>query len=60
MNPDYDAIEADDLPATPKVAGEDGSTSLPFLRTWPSVYGFVAVVFLIYVVLLSILSRVFA
>ncbi len=45
-----------DVPPTP----EDDGTSLPLLPTWSSVYRFVVIVFLIYVLLLTILSRVFA
>ena len=40
-------------------ARDDESTSLPGLTTWGRVYGFVTVVFIIYVVLLTMLSRAF-
>jgi hypothetical protein len=56
MNLDPHSPEVDALPPAP----EDDETSLPLLPTWPSVYKFVVVVFLVYVVLLTVLSRVFA
>jgi hypothetical protein len=39
---------------------DDRSTGLPLLRNWPAVYWFVLVVFVLYVVLLTALSRVFS
>jgi hypothetical protein len=39
---------------------EDEITGLPMLPTWRRVYWFVLVVFVTYVVLLSLLSKVFA
>lgn len=56
MNHEPHSPEVDALPTAP----DEDITSLPFLHTWPSVYGFVAVVFIVYVVLLTVLSRVFA
>lgn len=53
MNSDLQSPEVENLPA-------EEETSLPFLRSWPHVYGFVIVVFLVYTILLTILSRVFA
>jgi hypothetical protein len=41
-------------------AGDENATGLPLLRTWPAVYWFVLVVFALYVVLLTALSRVFS
>jgi hypothetical protein len=38
----------------------DEVTGLPALRTWPRVYLFVLVVFIVYVVLLTALTRGFA
>lgn len=38
----------------------DDVTGLPGLRTWASVYLLVGVVFVVYVILLTTLSRVFA
>jgi hypothetical protein len=46
-----------DTPVTP---AEDEITGLPTLPTWRSVYWFVVVVFVVYVVLLTALSRIFA
>jgi hypothetical protein len=56
MNLDPHSPEVDALPPAP----EEDETSLPLLPNWPCVYMFVIWVFLIYVVLLTILSRVFA
>lgn len=47
------SLEADNAPA-------DEVTGLPGLPTWRRVYWFVVVVFIVYVVLLTGLSRVFA
>ena len=41
-------------------ATTDETTGLPALRTWRSVYLFVAIVFVVYVVLLIALARRFA
>jgi len=55
MNPDPHPSDA----STPLTNTEDEITGLPALPTWSRVYWFVLVVFVIYVVLLSALSRVF-
>jgi hypothetical protein len=60
MNNHAHSPEDDALPATGEETVQDDTTSLPFLRSWKSVYGFVTAVFLLYVILLTILSRVFA
>lgn len=39
---------------------EDDSTRLPLLHTWPAVYGFVAVIFVLWVSLLTLLARAFS
>jgi hypothetical protein len=39
---------------------DQNATGLPLLRTWRAVYWFVLVVFVLYVVLLTTLSRVFS
>jgi hypothetical protein len=39
--------------------GDDDATGLPGFRTWRSVYLFVVGAFVVYVLLLSVLSRVF-
>ena len=46
--------------AAASTSGEDDVTGLPAFSTWRKVYGFVVVVFVVYVVLLSVLSRVYA
>ncbi len=46
--------------ADPTGAAENTVTGLPLLRTWRAVYGFVLVLFAIYVVLLVALERVFS
>jgi hypothetical protein len=38
---------------------DDESTSLPLLKSWKAVYLFVAGVFVLWVVLLTVLSRAF-
>ena len=38
---------------------EEDSTDLPGLRTWPRVYAFVLGTFVVWVVLLTLLSRAF-
>ena len=54
-----DAPEPHVAPAEP-VAVDDDVTGLPGLRTWRAVYLFVVAVFVVYVVLLTALSRAFA
>jgi hypothetical protein len=39
---------------------DDETTDLPGLRTWPAVYGVVAIVFIVYVGLLTALTRMFS
>ena len=56
MNLDPQPQETDDSPSRP---GDD-TTGLPGLQTWRGVYLFVFGMFVVYVVLLTILSRVFA
>lgn len=41
-------------------AGDDASTGLPWLRTWPGVYLFVMGSFVIWVALLLVFGRVFS
>lgn len=41
-------------------AADDESTELPGLRTWPRVYAFVLISFVVWVVLLTLLSRAFS
>ncbi|HZZ29921.1 MAG TPA: hypothetical protein VFE46_18130 [Pirellulales bacterium] len=42
-----------------QVAIDDEATDLPALRTWPAVYAFVLVTFVVWVALLTALSRAF-
>jgi hypothetical protein len=44
----------------PPPAGDDGATGLPGLRTWPRVYWFVVGSFIVWVVLLTLLTKVFS
>jgi hypothetical protein len=46
--------------APSNVIENDQVTGLPGLPTWGRVYSFVVIVFVVYVVLLSMLSRVFS
>jgi len=48
------AISSRSAPAT-----DDRQTSLPLLRSWPSVYIFVTASFIVWVVLLTVLQRMF-
>jgi hypothetical protein len=57
MNSDY-PLDQDAAPAS--TSTEDDITGLPALGSWRAVYVFVTVVFLVYVVLLGALSRVYA
>jgi hypothetical protein len=41
-------------------SSEDEGTGLPFFSTWRAVYVFVFAVFILYVVLLTALSRMFS
>jgi hypothetical protein len=56
MNPDPNSDKDGALPEGP----EDDVTGLPVLRTWGRVYLFVILVFIIYVALLTTLSKMFA
>ncbi|MBV9468223.1 MAG: hypothetical protein JO316_02165 [Abitibacteriaceae bacterium] len=63
MNLDPQQPTTTDIPASSpdETAGlSDDMTSLPGLSTWPKVYLFVVVVFIAYVVFLTVLSRAFA
>ena len=53
------ATNMEESPAPPASANDE-TTGLPRLRTWRSVYLFVLAIFIIWVVLLSALSRVFS
>lgn len=44
----------------PPAAGDDGATGLPGLRSWRSVYLFVLGCFIVWVGLLTLLSRMFS
>jgi hypothetical protein len=50
---------ADTRPDPPIVA-DDEATDLPALRTWPVVYAFVLGTFVVWIVLLTALSRAFS
>ncbi len=39
---------------------EDRATGLPFLRSWRAVYAFVLAVFVLWIVLLTLLSGIFS
>jgi hypothetical protein len=39
---------------------DDDSTELPVLKSWPAVYGFVLGTFVVWIVLLTALSRAFS
>jgi hypothetical protein len=41
-------------------APDDERTGFPGLRTWPAVYGFVLVVFAVWIALLVLLTRAFS
>ena len=45
---------------TPEPEPKDEVTGLPGLRTWRAVYGFVLVVFILWFVLLTVLTRTFS
>ena len=47
-------------PSPPAAPVDDALTGLPGLRTWPRVYAFVVVSFIVWVVLLAVLPRLFA
>ncbi|HVU33466.1 MAG TPA: hypothetical protein VHE61_08520 [Opitutaceae bacterium] len=51
-----DRDEHPDTRAAAPETDEDAGTGLPVLRTWPAVYGFVAVVFLVWIGLLVAVS----
>ncbi len=59
MKPDKPANTMTDSLPTPQTAAEDETTDLPGLRTWPAVYAFVLGTFIVWVVLLTALSRAF-
>ena len=44
---------------TPLPPADDEVTGLPALRSWRAVYAFVATIFAVWVVLLTVLSRAF-
>ncbi|HSV13618.1 MAG TPA: hypothetical protein VLI90_05125 [Tepidisphaeraceae bacterium] len=48
------------MTADPGVSTESDDTGLPALRTWPAVYLFVLVVFVIWVALLIALERTYS
>lgn len=60
MNPDPNAPHLSASDASSSTSSEDDITGLPALSSWRAVYIFVTVVFVVYVVLLSALHRVFA
>lgn len=64
LNPHPNEIEepfpAEETAAPGDTIENDEITGLPGLPTWGRVYGFVVVVFIIYVVLLTALSREFS
>jgi hypothetical protein len=49
-----------DSPPDPQRGADDETTDLPWLRTWPAVYAFVLGSFVVWIVLLTTLSRAFS
>ena len=61
MKPGEDnATRADDAPRGPSSGARDGTTGLPWLRTWRGVYLFVFGCFIVYVVFLTVLTHAFS
>jgi hypothetical protein len=53
-------LQSEDDSLNESAAAEDESTGLPGFRTWPRVYAFVLVSFVVWVALLTLLSRAFS
>jgi hypothetical protein len=60
MNSPDDSIGTDDRPAKKPADPADEATGLPWLKSWVSVYVFVTISFVTWVVLLVVLERVFS
>ena len=58
--PEDTTTRAENAPARAADERRHEPTGLPWLRTWPSVYLFALVCFVIYVVLLAVFSRTFS
>ena len=53
-------LQSEDDSLNESAAAEGESTGLPGLRTWPRVYALVLVSFVVWVALLTLLSRAFS
>jgi len=53
-------LQSEDDSLNDSAPADDESTGLPGLRTWPRVYAFVLVSFVLCVALLTLLSRAFS
>jgi len=60
MKPSDDTGERTSAPPDCSNTNDDAATGLPLFRTWRSVYVFVLGCFVLYVVLLAILTRAFS